>query len=416
MNTSTDSNATAAGPEAQVVPSIKHRLLPFLKKWVAYRLFAALVWCAIILTLSGRELPFGIPIDRIYLAVPFGVAWVAFVFAHRWLLVLLYFPYLVLFPLLVLGGASWWVFQRLRKVPMRIFRTIKSGPMIFMIFMAILVSWTVTFVSGNASHRATASLIALIGTYFLVIQSFRWASNPYRPLLAVVEFLSEKGRKAFEENYLKPGMTDVSQKRDFAIKACDWGLNALERLYAAKAPLRQGLTAFTHRSLMPSFVLGFIGMYAILATSFSCALFRIEQAWGPLIKGIPGDPPTLFSYFYFSFLSQATAVPDGIQPLSVYGQLWILWVVMTGIMLLTILIALFTTSVSVHSENAFLQIRDFSESTRSGLTVWKEQLSRPVIEAEVIDVEAKPVEASVAVAPSRNGENSSSGGVKLDPE
>ena len=416
MNTSTDSNATATGTEAQAVPPIKRRLPTFLKKWVVYRLFAALVWCAIILTLSGRELPFGIPIDRIYLAVPFAVAWVAFVFAHRWLLALLYFPYLVLFPLLVLGGGCWWIFQLFRRVPMQVFRTIKSGPMIFVIFVAILISWTVTFVSGNASHRAVASLIALIGTYFLVIQSFRWASNPYRPLLAVVEFLSEKGRKAFEENYVKPGMTDVSQKRDFAIKACDWALKALDRLYAAKAPLRQGFTAFTHRSLMPSFVMGFIGMYAILATSFSCALFRIERAWGPLIKGIPGDPPTLSSYFYFSFLSQATAVPDGIQPLSVYGQLWILWVVMTGILLLTILIALFTTSVGVHSENALLQVRNFSEGARTDLILWKDRLSQPVLEAEVIDVEAKTVEASVAVAPSPNGENSFSGIITPDHE
>lgn len=408
MNSSTNSHTPGSSTGAQAIPLIRRTLPSFLKKWVVYRLFAALAWCALILTLSGREVPFGLPIDRIYLAVPFVIAWIVFVFAHQWLKVLLYFPYLVAFPLLILCSLSWWLFQLFRKVPIQVFRTIKSGPMIFLIFVAIIVSWTVTFVSPSASHRATASLIALFGTYVLVIQSFRWASNPYRPLLALIEFASQK-RRLIEENYLKPGMTDVNQERDFVIKACNWCLNAVYRWYQARAPLRHGLTAFTQRSLLPSFVLGFIVMYAILASSFSCALFHIDQAWGPLIDGIPGSPPTLFSYFYFSFLSQATAVPDDIHPRSIYGQLWILWVVMTGILLLTIQIALFTTSVGVHGEHAMLQVRSFSENAGTDLVLRNNRGSRPMFETEVIDVEATPLEHAVAGSPSSNGDNSSSG-------
>lgn len=146
-------------------------------------------------------------------------------------------------------------------------------------------------------------------------------------------------------------------------------------------------------------------MYAILGSSFSVALFHVERAWGPLIEGI-GDPRTLFSYFYFSFLSQATAVPDGIRPLSVYGQIWILWVVMTGILLLTVLIALFTTSVGVHAESALSEVRTFSEDARRDLTLWRGQLMQPVIETQVVEVEAKVVETTMEAAPIENQETS----------
>lgn len=412
MDTSTNSKPTVSSTETSNPPKTENGWSTFLKKWVLFRLFAALAWSWLILTLIGKEVSFGGPLNRNYLALPFLIAWIGFVIAHKWGRVLFYFPYVVFFPILILVTVGWWIFQFFRKTlkwPIRVLRAIKSGTTIFIVFVGILISWIVTLVSASPTNRAIASLIALAGTYLLVLQSFRWASNPYRPLLAVIEFLSEKGSKAFEEAYVKPGMTDQNRKRDTAIEACDWCLKALDKLYQAKAPLSHGVAAFTHRSLLPSFVFGFIALYAILASSFSVALFHIERAWGSVVEGI-GNPPTLFSYFYFSFLSQATAVPDGIRPLSVYGQIWILWVVMTGILLLTLLIALFTTSVGVHGDNALLEVRTFSEHARRDLNTWRGQLSQPIIETEVVDVEEKVVETAVEVRPTNNEENSNAEG------
>lgn len=408
MDTSTNSTSTVSSSQPADAQEPENIWSIRLRKWLLYRLFTALVWYWIILIAMGKEMPFAIPVDRILLALPFLLTWIGFLVAHKWLHVFLYLPYLLLFPLLIVANIAWGIFQFFRRTftwPARVFRAIKSGEAIIILLLVVLISWSVSFLSGSVTNRAIGSLIALAGTYLLVIQSFRWAANPYMPLLAVVKFLSEKGRKIIEDTYVKPGMTGADQKRDNAIRVCDWALKALDQLYQAKAPLSQGLTAFTHRSLLPSFVLCFIVLYATLASSFSLSLFHVERAWGPLIDGI-GEPRTLFSYFYFSFLSQATAVPDGIRPLSVYGQIWILWVVMTGILLLTILIALFTASVGVHGENALSEVRIFSEDARRDLTNWKGQLLQPVLEAKVVEVEAKVVETRVEAMPAENEEMS----------
>lgn len=257
MNTSNNSTSPVSGSQPADVQKAEKPWSIMLRKWVLYRFFAVLVWCWIVLILLGKEVPLAIPFERIYLAIPALLTWIGFVVAHKWSHVAGYLPYLIFFPVLILANIAWWVFQFFRKTfnwPARVFRAIKSGETIFLVFLGVVISWMVSVLAVSHTKCAIASLIALIGTYLLVIQSFRWAANPYMPLLAVVKFLSEKGRKIIEDTYVKPGMTNPNQKRDNAIKVCDWGLKALDKLYEAKAPLSQGLTAFTHRSLLPSFV------------------------------------------------------------------------------------------------------------------------------------------------------------------
>jgi hypothetical protein len=369
------------------------KLSNFLRDWIVYRIPVGLAWLWIILRFTNRGLPFKSLFDRDYLVIPFLLAWVGLILARKWWRAIFYLPYLVTFPLLIILAIGWRTFQFFKStivVPVQAFRLARSGAAIFVTFMAVVVGWAITLLGSKPSTRAVASLAAHVGTYLLFLQSFRWASNPYRPLLAAIEFLSEKGRKLFETVLINPGMKDAGDKRDNAIKACKWCLKWLDKLYEAKAPLRQGLMAFTYGNLLPAFIYGFIFVYCILALSFSAALYQVERAWGPIISGL-GNPPTKLSYFYFSFLTQATAVPGEVRPLSAYGQIWILWLVITGILLLTILIALFTTSLGVHGGNALAEVRAFSESAKQDLARWQGELSQPVIEAEVVSAKTEPV-------------------------
>jgi hypothetical protein len=395
-------------PTAARGQTSKGRLSNFLRDWFVYRFPAALTWFWIILRFTGRGLPFKIPLDRDYLVIPFLIAWVVLILARGWLRAIFYLPYLLTFPLLILIAICWWIFLFFKStlvVPVQAFRIARSGAAIFVTFMAIVVGWAITLMGSRPSTRAAAALAAHTGTYLLFLQSFRWASNPYRPLLAIIEFLSEKGRKFFENTYINPGMKDAGDKRNSAIKACNWCLKWLDKLYQAKAPLKQGLMAFTYGNLLPSFIYGFIVIYCVLALSFSVTLYEIERAWGPIVSGL-GSPTTSLSYFYFSFLTQATAIPSDVRPLSAYGQLWILWLVMTGILLLTILIASFTTSLGVHGGNALTEVRAFSESARQDLIRWQAELSQPVIEAEVVSSKVVPNQSSEAGNPEGSSDRS----------
>ncbi|MEW6213369.1 MAG: hypothetical protein AB1631_34055, partial [Acidobacteriota bacterium] len=80
-------------------------------------------------------------------------------------------------------------------------------------------------------------------------------------------------------------------------------------------------------------------------------------------------------------------------------QIWIVWVVMTGVLLLTILIGLLTTAVGLQGENVLAELRGFLETSRGRLVDWQKQLAEPVIEAEPLIeaeyVEVDDIEASV---------------------
>ncbi|MEW6210827.1 MAG: hypothetical protein AB1631_20850, partial [Acidobacteriota bacterium] len=332
-------------------------------KWILYRLFTAIAWYWLILRVFDKQLPFGIQIDRDYLITPFLLSWLILILAKRWWRVFFHFPYFLIFPFLMLFVLSRWAFKLLKvtmKLPIRAFRAAKSGAAIFLTLLGIIIGWGIAFLSHRPHARAWASLVAHIATYIMFLQSFRWASNPYYPLLAVIEFLSDKGQKFFEKSYVNPGLTDKGNKRQTALDACEWCLKIIDKIYEVNAPMKRGITAYTYKKILPTFTFGFLILYVVLATSFGLTLYEIERAWGTLIQGIP-DTSTRLSYLYFSFLSQATAVPDEIKPISPYGQIWIVWVVMTGVLLLTILIGLLTTAVGLQGENVLAELRGFLE-------------------------------------------------------
>jgi membrane associated rhomboid family serine protease len=259
-----------------------------LRAWFLYRLPAALFWYWIILVAFGKELPAYITFERIYLVLPVGVAWVLLVLAHKWWRVLSYPFYALGFPLWMFFILCIWLFVTFRKTikHFRFIRVVTSGAMIFLLFITIVIGWLVALFAYIPNTRATAALVAHTAIYLLFLQSFRWAANPFRPLLAFVRFLSVRGRKILEDVYINPGLTGTGSTRETAIKTCDWCLKMLDKFYASKEPLNRGVTSFTHRTVLPAFIYGFIFLYLLLATSFSLTLYEIERAWSPLFTGL----------------------------------------------------------------------------------------------------------------------------------
>jgi hypothetical protein len=354
--------------------SSKSRFWDLFKKFVLFRLFAFLVWAWLILSYAQLPLPDGWSKYHNLLLVPYGITWVGFFFTSNWLFVITYPFYWIIFPGVLVARTAAWGSWGLR-LPFKAFRATKSVAFNVFVVLTIVVSWTVTAKSTYPGTKATAALIALIAVYAILLQSFRWAANPYKPLLVATDFLSGTGRTYMEKMYIIPGLKEKGKKRDEAIKFCESILAALAAFQRPAGPFRFGLSSFTHSKVLPAFIFGSLTMYTVLALSFSLAHYYIDLAWGSIIGGL-GPLPLFSTYFYFSFLTQATAIPDGVQPLSVYGQLWIIWLVVTGILLLTVLIAFFTTSLGVQSESTVAEIRSFANRAASDLVRWREELIR----------------------------------------
>jgi hypothetical protein len=73
---------------------------------------------------------------------------------------------------------------------------------------------------------------------------------------------------------------------------------------------------------------------------------------------------------------------------------------MTGVLLLTSLISLFTTSFGVLGNNALSEVQTFSDKTRQDIINWRAKLQQPVIDVEAVEVKSKSSDD-----PQENGNN-----------
>lgn len=379
--------------KVEPAPEKRHMVFDtWIGKWLIHRMPAAVAWYWFILRFLNRPFPFGLQLSREYLLILPLVAWLIIVLFGRWLRFVLYPLYIFFFPILV----AWFAFRLMAKIigiPVQATRFARSGRLVFLLLVIVISGWSVTLAVDNSHTRAIASISAHTAIYVLFLQSFRWAANPYRPIIRFFGFVSDKGNAFIKGVFIEPAIETEGQSREVALNVCNWILKAVDFLYPDEAPLEKGITGFTRSHLVPVSIFGFVLLYAVLASSFSLSLYEIERAWGPQIIGL-ADSPSIAHYFYFSFLSQATAVPDNIAPVSLFGQVWMVWIVMTGMLLLTVLIAMFTTSVGIHGEDALSNVKDALELERKRFLEWKELLSQNEVETgSVIDGEFRQLDS-----------------------
>lgn len=361
-----------------------------MKKWIVFRLTSALTWISLFLSISGITVPI-IGWRNYYLIIPSFLVLVVSLFSHYWLLFLHYIVYLIVFPFWVLFFKLPSLIKYLQ-IPILsvtyIIRFLISWKMTVILFCLVAGGWYLAITSSSPDTQVTSALTAHTALYLLFLLSFRLASNPYSPILKVIDFLENIGRNYLTKYLVTPSLKESRRDRKQHLEFCENISKLIEKIHQPKMPLRKGLTAYTHGNLFLIFTFVIIFIYSVLASSFALTLYKLETVKGRIIEGI-GDKPSLVSYFYFSFLSQATAVPDGIKPISTVGELWIIWNVLTGILLLTVLITLFTSSVGIHGERVLSEINDFFKSIKEEITIWELRLKEPNIETtnEIIEIE-----------------------------
>jgi cell division protein FtsL len=393
-------DAESGGVEQSKSPKRKHASIIFdtwLGKWFIQRLTALLVWYWFLLRFLNQPLPFGLYLPREYLLIPAGAALLLMLVFGRWLRFFFYPFYVFFFPLLVLW-ALFRLFAKMVNIPIQAGHFARSGRLILVLLIVAFAAWLSAFTAESTSIQVVASLLAHSATFILFLYTFRWASNPYRPLTKAVEFFSQQGSELIGKSLVEPTLEDQVQFRTSAKFICEKILVAIDFLYPPESPRERGIAGFTYNQLVPTTIFSFIVIYAVLALSFAFTLDKIEKAWGQQFTGL-GSNPTIGDYIYFTFLSQATAVPDGVYPLTTLGQVWLVWMVLTGILLLTLLIATFTTAVGVYSENAVETIGQTLAHEKQRYSEWLNLLSEtaadesPVDEDTVLEGDFKQIES-----------------------
>lgn len=356
----------------------------FLKKWVVYRLPTLFAWGWLVFRISGWTLPIEQRVEN-YFVFPYLIAFILLVLTGRWLLAFGYPFYFVFSPILIIfepiafiirtfitssEGNPKWV-----KTLGKFVAFVRSFKAIIILFLLAAVAWVATALYVAPINRPILALVAHIITYILFLQSFRWAANPYRPILLGLGLMSRAGESLIRKIIVEPNLKKRVEERDSSYQTCDLILQGLLRLHDPEAQLTHGITSITHGSLAAFFTGFFFLMYLFVATSFTFSLYEIENGWGKIISGL-GDTPDRMSYFYLSFLSQATAIPDGIQPLGHAGQVWIIWMVMTGLLLLTGLITLFTSAAGVYSDSTLSEVDRLFEEMTIKVQICQEELAQ----------------------------------------
>jgi hypothetical protein len=100
------------------------------------------------------------------------------------------------------------------------------------------------------------------------------------------------------------------------------------------------------KSILPHFINAFIVIYLLMSVSFSLSLQQVELTWGHLFSNI-SRTGRFFDYLYFSLLGLLSSLPGNIQPINDNGRLWFLWIIFTGLLLLTFMLGVFSTSFSM---------------------------------------------------------------------
>jgi hypothetical protein len=361
------------------------KLKELFKVWLLYRLPALAAWVWVGSKLFSINLPG--EFDSKYLLLPILGAFLLLLVRGRVGLAVAYPLYVLLSPLLAIILPTVMVVRVWRSSPAdrswirafaRLIGFARSFKALVLLLLIVFACWFGVEHANVPNQKATLALIAHITTYILFLQTFRWASNPYKPVLLLLEYLSVDGRDFLKKYWIDDGLKKPVSERGGTIQFCDLLFDALNKLHRPEALLTHGITAITHGSLSAIFIGIFVLIYVALSISFGLSLLQIELGWGKILSGL-GETPDFLTYFYFSFLSQATAVPDGVQPAGPAGQIWIIWLVFTGILLLTGLITLFSSSSGIHSESTLEQVDDYFRQMKTQVRVWRRSLKRPTV-------------------------------------
>lgn len=353
-------------------------------KTFLYRISAFLVWYFIFIRIFDKNLPFNINnYYQKYLLIPALFSFILLIISWRIDRFLFYPIYIGFFPFALI-----WIIPKTIYRGIKFRKILKSWKFTAMLIFIIIVGWIIIFKINNLEISTYISLVTHSACYLLFLNSFNFASNPYKPIENFVKFFGGKASDFLDKIITKPITNPDSQINkqllNSAVTFYDFIINFIDKLSILENSSSEGLPGFTRKWFVSIFISIFLFLYGLLGISFSISLFWIERAWGTQINGLSSSGEFI-DYIYFNFLSLLTAIPNNIQPITVFGKLWIVWIIISGVLLLTILLTMFTTTASMQSDSFINDTVVELKQIRDKYLGWKTSLEEKqnLIEGEI---------------------------------
>lgn len=342
--------------------TVGESILYYLNKYLVWRIPALLFCLWVYLRWQDMPVPYLPKFNRDFLVIPVIAAELIHILRRDKLSVLFFPVYTVFYPLSFIFFVLYDI-SKILLIPIRLFVILKAEYTFYLCVFVSVIFWVVSAISRDQYSKGVFALGAHVFTYLVFLHTFKWVTNPYQPFVRVSQLV-----EGFVEKLVNGLLSDdpVFQKNRSEKSAIAF-LESILSLLNTFAP-KESLASETgthkfQKSILPYFINGFIVIYLGLAVSFSIALQQIELTWGRLFINI-SHSGRFFDYLYFSLLAQISMLTNNVQPISDTGRLWLLWIILTGLLLLTFMLGVFTTSFSMLGRNEMGAIESHLQAAR----------------------------------------------------
>jgi hypothetical protein len=161
-------------------------------------------------------------------------------------------------------------------------------------------------------------------TFLFYFQILKFISDPFEPF----QYLTNKILLWYERKYVNTNNLGSINGH-------------LEYLATLENKVRENTINKTSTSIfLPPLVIIFVFVFAYMSVSISTCMYYIDKYAGPNFT-MSNVTSTYWDYYYFTIIAMGNGVTNTIYPTSIYGQLFVMAVMLIGIMTMAIFFAVF---------------------------------------------------------------------------
>lgn len=326
-------------------PNTKRGFLFFLDTYLVWRVPAFLFCLWVVLRWQDIPLSYFPKFNRDLLVIPAILAELYHILRRDKFSVVGFPAYIAVFPVSAVFFLLYDL-TRLLMIPIRLFVILKAEYTFYLCVFISAVFWLVSFLSKDQYSRGVFALGAHVFTYLVFLHTFKWVTNPYQPFVRLSQ-LVEGFVTRLVGGFINADPAVQKNRNETNVTAFfESMLSVLDTMFPDDRLRDETSTRDFQKSILPHFINAFIVIYLLMSVSFSLSLQQVELTWGHLFSNI-SRTGRFFDYLYFSLLGLLSSLPGNIQPINDNGRLWFLWIIFTGLLLLTFMLGVFTTSFSM---------------------------------------------------------------------
>lgn len=350
-----------------------NKLYKVFEKWILFRIPAFLFWywlvSLIIKDFSGSYFQYA---DK-YLLLSILVSEIILVFLKKWiklfglLLYVLAFP--LLFPFILISLLSK-VLTLVFKTPAYSLKTIFCDKTFVLNILLLTVFWLLLVKIENPLIESYLALSILITNLIFLAHLFYVAINPLyflyifqkviwrisEPIICIC--IKKWGHLLFKDKSYKSYLETL----DTAVtRVNDKTSNLLDKFNKHKL------------LLVPLIAFVFLLIFTYFAISIGVCAFKIGDFYGPLLN-ISEYTSSVFDFIYTTALLMLTILPNNVSPNGVLGQLFILFSVLHGIMIISLLLSGFFAMLSSDNNISKETFSKLIEEMNRDVEKWKQIL------------------------------------------